>query len=107
MCFTFLMHPTTFLTYIMYLSSSIFSFILVLWSLLSPAGSNNKHLMLDFLQASQLKGQDPSPTQEIYNSLTFTSAAPWKTESCSKIAVACKMYYCLTLMSMVDVNKKR
>lgn len=83
-----------------------FSFILALWSLLSPAGSNNKHSTLDFLQATQLKGQDPSPGHEIYNALTLTSAAPRKTEPCAEIAMACKMYNCLTLMSVLDVNKR-
>lgn len=83
-----------------------FSFILVLWSLRSPAGSNNKHSTLDFLQATQLKGQDPSPGHKIYNSLTLKSAGLWKTEPCAKIALACKMYNCLTLMCVVDVNKR-
>lgn len=95
-----------FSSYLLYLCSPNFSFILVLWSLQSPAGSNNKHLTLDFLQATQLKGQDPSPAHKIYNSLTLTSAAPWKTEPCAKTAVACKMYNCLTLMPVEGVNKR-
>lgn len=63
--------------------------------------------MLDFLQATQLKGQDPSSAQEIYNSVTLTSAAPWKTEPRAKTAVAWKTRSYLTLMSAVNVNKKR
>lgn len=91
----------------MYLCSTRSSFILVLLRLLCPAGSNNKHQILDLMQATQLKGQDPSSAHEIYNSVTLTSAAPWKTEPRAETAVAWKMYSHLTLMSVANVNIKR
>lgn len=57
--------------------------------------------MLDFPQATQLKGQNPSSTQEAYNSLTLTSAAPWKTEPRAETAAGWKVNSYLTLMSLV------